>query len=55
MSIILRRKLQNQGYKYSELRKLVIRFFHERGNLLEKYNQHNVNVFIQNCIVRIIP
>ena len=49
-SIVLSRRLQNQGYKYTELRKLIIRFFHERGNLLEKYNQHDINVFIRNSI-----
>jgi hypothetical protein len=49
-SLLLSKKLQNQGYSYLELRKLTIRFFHERGNLLEKYNQRNINIFIDNSV-----
>ena len=49
-SLTLSERLQHQGYKYKELRKLVVRFFHERKSLLDKYNQSNVNNFIRDSL-----
>ena len=45
-ALTLSERLQNQGYKAYELRKLIIRFFNERGNLIEKYGEKNINCFI---------
>ena len=42
----LSKKLQNQGYKFIELRKIIVRFFQERGSLLEKYGERDFNHFI---------
>ena len=44
-SLKLSERLQCQGYKYKELRRLSIRFFHERNSLLHKYNQRDINIF----------
>ena len=49
-SLILSKRLQNQGYQRKELRKLLIRFFHERGSLLEKYNQRDINFFLSKTL-----
>ena len=42
----LSRRLQNQGYQAAELRKLIVRFYNERGPIIEKYHQGDVNSFI---------
>ena len=42
----LSRRLQNQGYRAAELRKLIVRFYNERGPIIEKYHQRDVNSFI---------
>ena len=49
-SLNLSERLQNQGYKYKELRKLSVRFFHERNSLLNKYNQRNINIFLRDSL-----
>ena len=49
-SLILSKRLQNQGYKLKELRKLLIRFYHERGSLIEKYNQRDINFFLDKTL-----
>ena len=45
-TLTLSKRLQNQGYKAYELRKLIVRFFNERGNLIEKYGERSINHFI---------
>ena len=45
-SLALSKRLQSQGYKFHELRKLIVRFFNERGSLIEKYGERNLNHFI---------
>ena len=45
-------KLRKQGYKEVDLRKLTLRFFNERQELLSKYNIDNANVFL-NDVVRL--
>jgi hypothetical protein len=52
-TLILSKRLQNQGYKFKELRKLILRFFHERGSLLEKYGERDINRFISKTLYRI--
>ena len=49
-SVNLSKRLQNQGYKFHELRKLTVRFFHERADLLVKFNQKDINIFIRDCL-----
>ena len=49
-SLTLSERLQQQGYRFKELRKLVVRFFHETGSLLEKHNQRNINNFIRDSL-----
>ena len=49
-ALTLSKRLQNQGYKTSELRKLVLRFFHERGDLIEKYGERDINRFISKTL-----
>ena len=49
-TLILSKRLQYQGYKFKELRKLILRFFHERGSLLEKYGERDINLFQKLCI-----
>jgi len=48
--VIVPLSLANQGYQRKELRKLLIRFFHERGSLLEKYNQRDINFFLSKTL-----
>ena len=49
-ALTLSKRLQNQGYKVLELRKLVVRFFHERGSLLERYGERDINRFISKTL-----
>ena len=49
-SLLLSKKLQYQGYKFKELRSLLVRFFHEKGVLLEKYHQRDINIFLVNTL-----
>ena len=51
-SVNLSKRLQNQGYKFSELRKLIVRFFHERAGLISKYNHIDINTFINKTLFR---
>ena len=43
-------KLRNQGYKEADLRRLTLKFFKERQELLGKYNIENANVFLNNIV-----
>lgn len=36
--------------KQKKLRKLLIRFFHERGSILEKYNQRDINLLLSKTL-----
>ena len=51
-SMNLSKRLQNQGYKFIELRKLIVRFYHERSELLNKYNKRDINTFINETLFR---
>ena len=39
-------KLKLQGYKARELKRLTIRFYQERNNMILKYNIHDVNILV---------
>ena len=52
-TLTLSKRLQNQGYKFVELRKLIVRFFHERAGLLEKFGMRDVNLFISKTLYAI--
>jgi hypothetical protein len=39
-------KLQNQGYKLPDFKRLAIRFFNKRSSLIEKYGERNIDYFI---------
>ena len=40
----------NQGYKKVELNRLASRFFREKNNLIEKYKEKNILVFLRRAI-----
>ena len=40
-------RLRTQGYKFEDLRKLSLRFFKERQELVSRYNIENGNEFIK--------
>ena len=52
-SLNLSKRLQNQGYQLKELRKLLVRFYHERSSLLEKYNRVDINFFLDKTLFKI--
>ena len=51
-SINLSKRLQNQGYKFYELRKLIVRFYQERAGLLTKYQHKDINTFINETLFK---
>ena len=51
-SINLSKKLQSQGYKFHELRKLIVRFYQERAGLLTKYQHKDINTFINETLFK---
>ena len=50
-SLSLSNKLQQQGYKDKELKKLSKRFFHEQKELLLKYHIQDINIFVSQIIL----
>ena len=46
----LSKRLMNQGYKKVELNRLASRFFREKNNLIEKYKEKNIPVFLRRAI-----
>ena len=51
-SINLSKRLQSQGYKFHELRKLIVRFYQERAGLLTKYQHKDINTFINETLFK---
>ena len=45
-------RLQRQGYKFADLRRLSLRFFKDRNDIILKYNVDNANVFIKNILTK---
>ena len=43
-------KLRNQGYKISDLKRLGLKFFNERKELVDKYNIPGGNVFLREIL-----
>ena len=43
-------KLRNQGYKEADLRRLTLKFFQERKDILSKYNIANANIFLNDIV-----
>ena len=43
-------KLKNQGYKISDLKRLGLKFFNERKELVDKYNIPGGNVFLREIL-----
>ena len=49
-SISLIKKLRNQGYYLADLRRLILRFYNEKTDLINKYNIINGNIFIRELL-----
>ena len=43
-------KLRNQGYKEADLRRLTLKFFKDRQEILGKYNIANANIFLTSIV-----
>ena len=46
-SVSLVNKLRNQGYYLSDLRRLTLKFYRDRGELIHKYRVSNANIFLK--------
>ena len=46
-SVSLVNKLRNQGYYLSDLRRLTLKFYRDRGELIHKYRVSNANIFMK--------
>ena len=46
-SISLINKLKNQGYKFADLRRLSLKFFNEKSDIIDKYDILNGNIFLR--------
>ena len=49
-SISLIKKLRNQGYCLTDLRRLILRFYNEKTDIINKYNIVNGNTFIRQLL-----
>jgi hypothetical protein len=54
LSISVQWLYPSEGYVVMELRKLVPRFFDERGRFLEKYGERNFNSFIAKTLNNVL-
>ena len=48
----LTERLLRQGYKFADLRRLSLRFFKDRDDIILKYNLDNANVFIRDILTK---
>ena len=46
-AITLIKKLKNQGYYYADLRRLSLKFFNEKSDIVDKYDILNGNIFLR--------
>ena len=46
-AITLIKKLKNQGYYFADLRRLSLKFFNEKSDIIDKYNILNGNIFLR--------
>ena len=46
-SVSLVNKLRNQGYYLSDLRRLTLKFYRDRRELIHKYRVSNANIFLK--------